>query len=140
MKKVANVFLAAALVIIVTSWSVCFEQAAYAEPGWRGSRGGRTGFGPGYVRHGGHSGIWFGPGWGLWEPFLYSGYPYPYYVQTPVVVSPQDEEYLPTEPPQKEATYWYYCRNPKGYYPYVKRCPDGWMKVVPETAPRDEEE
>jgi len=28
-------------------------------------------------------------------------------------------------------TYWYYCPNPSGYYPYVKECPPGWMTVAP---------
>jgi len=34
--------------------------------------------------------------------------------------------------PLETSSYWYYCENPKGYYPYVKDCPYGWMKVVPE--------
>jgi hypothetical protein len=34
-----------------------------------------------------------------------------------------------------ETSYWYYCRNPQGYYPYVKRCPSGWMRVVPSPPP-----
>jgi len=29
------------------------------------------------------------------------------------------------------ATYWYYCPNPQGYYPYVQQCPAGWMTVIP---------
>lgn len=36
---------------------------------------------------------------------------------------------------QQESDYWYYCQNPEGYYPYVKSCPGGWMKVVPDTVP-----
>ena len=39
-------------------------------------------------------------------------------------------------PPQtyieKPPSYAYYCRRPAGYYPQVPRCPDGWMKVVPD--------
>jgi len=27
--------------------------------------------------------------------------------------------------------YWYYCRNPQGYYPYVTSCPGGWVQVIP---------
>jgi hypothetical protein len=34
-----------------------------------------------------------------------------------------------------EPIYWYYCQNPQGYYPYVKQCPNGWMKVVPSPPP-----
>ena len=33
---------------------------------------------------------------------------------------------------QKPANYWYYCRNPEGYYPYVKQCTAGWIPVPPE--------
>ena len=36
---------------------------------------------------------------------------------------------------QAESEYWYYCDNPQGFYPYIKSCPGGWMKVVPETVP-----
>lgn len=39
---------------------------------------------------------------------------------------PPPPAYAP--PPQ---TYWYYCRDPEGYYPNVRRCPEGWMRVVP---------
>ena len=28
--------------------------------------------------------------------------------------------------------YWYYCKSGKGYYPYVKECPEGWQKVLPQ--------
>ena len=34
-----------------------------------------------------------------------------------------------------QANYWHYCRKPEGYYPHVKKCPDGWMKVVPQLSP-----
>jgi hypothetical protein len=75
---------------------------------------------------------WWGPGafWGgaffgaalaypyYAYPYRYYGYPYPY-AQPPV---------YNTEPQQD---YWYYCQNPQGYYPYVKNCPGGWMRVVP---------
>jgi hypothetical protein len=27
--------------------------------------------------------------------------------------------------------YWYYCRNPQGYYPYLTSCPGGWVQVIP---------
>ncbi|HUL00131.1 MAG TPA: hypothetical protein VLX29_04670 [Nitrospirota bacterium] len=31
--------------------------------------------------------------------------------------------------------YRYYCQESKTYYPYVKQCPGGWMKVVPTPTP-----
>jgi hypothetical protein len=88
---------------------------------------------------GGHSGnsfywggsIWLGPGYpyGPWYPYGW-GYPYPYYAGPPVVIQQQPPVYSQREQPEPD--YWYYCQNPQGYYPYIKNCPGGWMKVVPE--------
>lgn len=33
-------------------------------------------------------------------------------------------------------SYWYYCADPQGYYPYVKSCPLGWQKVAPSVPPQ----
>ncbi len=87
------------------------------------------------LAHGFRGRVWIGPGWGPWW-----GYPYPYYVAPPVVVQQQPEVYV--APGQQEApSYWYFCQNPKGYYPYVKQCPGGWLKVVPTPpAPEEDEE
>lgn len=32
----------------------------------------------------------------------------------------------------QQKNYWYYCRNPEGYYPYVKQCTGDWIKVPPQ--------
>ena len=56
-----------------------------------------------------------------------------YYASPPVVVEQQPPTYV--EPEQPQESYWYYCENPKGYYPYVQNCPGGWMKVAPQPAP-----
>jgi hypothetical protein len=29
------------------------------------------------------------------------------------------------------SNYWYYCREPAGYYPDVLTCPSAWLQVVP---------
>ncbi len=81
----------------------------------------------------GHVGVYLGPVWGpSWS------YPPPYYYPPQVVVVP------PSQPPvyierQDEAVphseaqqYWYFCKSAKGYYPYVKECPEGWHKVLPQ--------
>ncbi len=75
----------------------------------------------------------FGWGWGPDWDFGWGGYPYyPYYDQAPVIIQQQPEEmYIQPEEP----SYWYFCTNPKGYYPYVNHCPSGWMKVVPTPPP-----
>ena len=90
---------------------------------------------PAQAHGGGHGGWGWGPalglglfGLGLWELSQPHYYSYP----APIVQEPLEEIYVQPAPPQPATTgYWYYCRNPEGYYPYVKQCPDGWMKVVP---------
>jgi hypothetical protein len=82
---------------------------------------------------GGHVGIgvWLGPGW--WGPYYAPYYyPYPYYQEPPIVIEQQPEVYVqPAPQTEQQPVYWYYCRDPQGYYPYVKQCPGGWMRVVP---------
>jgi hypothetical protein len=74
--------------------------------------------------------VWGGPGWGPgWGP----GYYPPYYAPQPVYVQPAAP---PVYVEQSNEDYWYYCAQPKAYYPYVKECPQGWMKVVPGSGPR----
>ena len=90
------------------------------------------------------------PGWWghhrPWRPhvhaprFYWSGtvvlgpwYPYGYYAAPPVVIQHDPPVYV--HPEQEEPLYWYYCQDPQGYYPYIKSCPGGWMKVVPEVTP-----
>ena len=96
--------------------------------------------------HGDHVGIgvWVGPGW--WGPgwggpyYPYDPY-YPYYTAPPVITK-QPDTYIQQQPPAQaeEPSYWYFCKDPKGYYPYVKTCPKGWLKVVPSPTPEDGEE
>ena len=87
---------------------------------------------------GGHFGVMIGIPWGPWY------YPPPYYYPpyySPVVVQQQPQVYIeqqqvPAAPAESAATapsnYWYYCASAKGYYPYVKECPGGWQKVLPQ--------
>jgi hypothetical protein len=101
---------------------------------------------PGYA---GGTRVYFGVGIGApyprawvpyrawWGPRYYWGGPIaavPYYSAPPVVIQQPPPVYAQPEQPQAEA-YWYYCRDPQGYYPYVKSCPGGWMKVVPNPGP-----
>jgi hypothetical protein len=86
-------------------------------------------------------GVWIGPVWGPgWWGAPY-GYSYPYYAAPPVVIQQQPQEYVrqPAARPAQQQ-YWYYCSEAKAYYPYVKSCPSGWMKVVPTPAPAPPEE
>ena len=85
-------------------------------------------------------GIWIGPwGPGWWGPsYPYAPYAYPYpYAAAPVVIQQEPQEYIqqPAAQPQPQQQYWYYCTDPQGYYPRVKSCPNGWLRVVPTTGP-----
>ncbi len=103
----------------------------------------------GHHHHHGHvrisGGVWLGPGWGAaWPvPYYPSYYPYyrnPYYAPR-VIVEERPQEFISRENQvNEEGNYWYYCRKPEGYYPYIKECPGGWMKVIPPpAAPQGEE-
>ena len=60
-------------------------------------------------------------------------FPYGYYPRPPVVIQQQPPVYV--QPEQQEEDYWYYCPDPQGYYPYIRDCASGWMKVVPDATP-----
>ncbi|HYB58490.1 MAG TPA: hypothetical protein VEK12_20190 [Alphaproteobacteria bacterium] len=93
--------------------------------------------------HGGwHGGYCCGLGFGFWGWPYY--YPYPYYPDyyaypdyyppvAPAVVAPP----APAAPAGAPAAsnMWYYCDNPKGYYPYVQNCSTAWRQV-PATPPK----
>jgi hypothetical protein len=105
------------------------------------------GRGPGYYhgpRYSYSGSIWIGPGWlDPWWGYPYYSYPYypyPYYPEPPVVTQEQPQVYVEPAPQQEEQNYWYYCPKSKGYYPYVKKCPEGWLRVVPSPVPQDKGE
>jgi hypothetical protein len=58
---------------------------------------------------------------------------YPYYPYYPprTIVQPRQEGYISPPAETEEQDYWYFCRKPEGYYPYIQKCPSGWMKVIP---------
>jgi hypothetical protein len=67
----------------------------------------------------------------FWGPF-WAPYAAPVVVPPPVVVTPAPSVVVP---PAAPPTFWYYCDNPRGYYPYVSQCPSGWRAVSPTPAP-----
>jgi len=120
------VFVVLALLLVSALPGQAFDRGHWGG-GWRG-------------------GGWIGPGWG-WDPWLW-GQPYynpyydgynPYYASPPVVIQQQPQQYVQPAPQPEEQSYWYFCGNPQGYYPYVKKCPGGWMRVVPRSVPPDYE-
>jgi hypothetical protein len=127
MKKLICIGLAAMVMLLAES-----------SPGdaFRGGHGGHFG-------HGGHGRVGVFIGGPVWDPWWWgpSYYPYyPSYSSPPVVVQQQPETYIQQPTPAEEPSYWYFCKDPEGYYPYVKKCPKGWMKVAPSPAPEEEEE
>ncbi|MBI5556905.1 MAG: hypothetical protein HY885_04655 [Deltaproteobacteria bacterium] len=114
-------------ILIVVLLIICSTQVAWAR--WRGH-----GHGHGWR---GNVDIFIGPpllGWRYYPPPYYYDYPPPYYLSPPppsVYI-----ERAPAEPVAPEPqSYWYYCPDPQGYYPSVRECPGGWLKVLPQTQP-----
>jgi len=92
--------------------------------------------------HGGVSvGIVVGPAWGPYYPAPAYYWPryYPAYYPPVIIENTAPTVYVeqPQAPPTAAAAppptnYWYYCTASKTYYPYVKECPGGWQKVLPQ--------
>ncbi|MCL4802116.1 MAG: hypothetical protein KJ025_21165 [Burkholderiales bacterium] len=101
---------------------------------------------PAALAHGGHyprarvgvyigGPLWWGPRF-YYPPAYYYYPPYPYYYQYPPVATgpaspPVYVERGETAAESDSTSWWYYCANPAGYYPYVKQCPGGWQRVAP---------
>lgn len=84
----------------------------------------------------GGSPFWGSPFWGssFYSPY-YPFYPYaPYYPnpsQTIVIQPSTPSRYIEKNDDDNAERYWYYCSDPKGYYPYVLKCNANWQKVIP---------
>lgn len=87
-------------------------------------------------RHGGvRIGLFIGvPTLAYWQ---WHHHPYPYPFSHTVVVRESPPEYIEQSSPAPAAAapqpqqWWYYCADARMYYPYVKECPGGWMRVAP---------
>ena len=83
-------------------------------------RGGRWWHG----RHEGRLGWWWLVG-GLWYFYPAPVYPHPDPYRPPIIVN------VPAPPvEQAPPQFWYYCANPRGYYPYVTQCFSTWQRVL----------
>jgi hypothetical protein len=157
--EVTNMKRALCLILVVAALFLGTTLPGYADGGYRGGGGyhggggyrGGGGYyhgGGGYYHGGGgyYGGVWVGPGWGAWGPGWgvwgpgWWGVPAYPYVAPPVVIEQPAQIFV--EPQQQPETqgYWYYCPDPQGYYPYVNKCPKGWLKVVPTPAPSEKGE
>lgn len=114
-------------------------------PGWGFSTGWgwNTGWswGPGWGGVGFYNNYTFGPYRRFGVNYVYGGgYPVGVVsapiVSSPTLLAPVTPTYIqqnaaPRPAPVQRNTYWYYCRNPEGYYPQVKQCSGEWIKVLP---------
>jgi hypothetical protein len=102
-------------------------------PGW-----GAGYWGPRYGVYYGGLGYWGGPGYwgGAWPYALGAAYAAPYaYAPLVVNAAPAPQVFVQQDAAAAAAaadSYWYYCTQPAGYFPYVKDCTQAWMKVVPQ--------
>lgn len=108
---------------------------------YRSPRGFYRGYGYGLGFGFGGYGLGLGLGYGLGYGGYGFGYGPPYYPYPPVAPSvPQvyiERQDMPPQDGRQSSAqlppdYWYYCRAPEGYYPYVKDCPEGWEQVTPQ--------
>jgi len=124
---------------LLLSGALAAALAAAAIPasahGYRGHHGGHGG-------HGGHAslGLYFGVPLAVpyyYPPTYYYG-PRVYYSE-PLAIAPAAPAYYiqqdnPAAPPP--GGYWYYCRDPQGYYPQVQQCPTPWQQVPAQPSTR----
>ncbi len=128
-----------ALALLIANGPQFLVTPAMAQHGHGGGPGGGHGGGGrggGWHGDGGWHGGWYGGvGIGWWGWPYYGGWPYyldwPYY---PYAYYPPPVYQAPVVMPQAPATaaqssFWYYCANPKGYYPYVQSCQGAWQPV-----------
>lgn len=108
------------------------------------------GLGSGYYSRGFYGSRFYGPGFydgGFYGYGGYGGYGGIYNYNTyypPTVIIPStppvyiqrepEQQVQPTQANQEQSNNWHYCRKPEGYYPYVRKCPGGWLQVAPHPA------
>jgi hypothetical protein len=159
MKSVGRLFLGALMLAGAAVAATPAAQAQWFSYGYSSGRVGpgvhfSLGFGPGWTTgrwvHG-----WHGPRYGWWwtvgnDWYYYPRpvYPYPAYMPPrfegyydygradpgygPQAGPGYGPEYADPNPQRPE--YWYFCRNPEGYYPYVQNC-DDWQEELAQGGP-----
>lgn len=122
-----------------------FAGPRFNGPGFNGPRFG-AGWSRGTWTHGWHDnrfGWWWtvGPSWYWYSQPVYPYPAYPaYYDYGPLDDGPTVRGYYPPPRAQRGPApqqYWYYCDNPRGYYPYVGDCAE-WRQVAATPPGADE--
>ena len=111
----------------------------YGYPGYGFGLGLGLGYGAGWAWSAGSPWYWGAPA----AVYGFPGFYYPYGYAAPLYGVNADLSYVqqpPAEivqpPPARQATsYWYYCTEPAGYYPYVRQCSRPWVPVQPQFTP-----
>ena len=82
--------------------------------------------------------VYFGPQVSYW-PYGPANTVGPTYYVDPIYVAPPLASIPPPPPGASQVSalgmpgseWWYFCKDPNGYYPYVRECQSGWEKVSP---------
>jgi len=154
------------LLVVLISIAVVLVPTGSVMAAGRGHGGGNWGGHGGGHWSGGWHGGWGWSGFGLgvatgallsypyyyqpYYPYYYDAYYYPYgYAPayrpaTEVIVRDSAYTHEPGyyEPARRSSgNTWYYCRESRAYYPYVRKCAGGWEKVpaVPPSSEPDDE-
>jgi len=53
-------------------------------------------------------------------------------VESPLAFD-QNSSFVEQAQAEPAATYWYYCIEPPGYFPYVQNCNRAWVPVLPQS-------
>jgi hypothetical protein len=61
--------------------------------------------------------------------YVYAYPPVVAYSSPPVYIQRGDEGNQEGNQIQPAPAFWYFCSEPRGYYPYVSQCPKGWQQV-----------
>ena len=129
--------LAAALLALVLTGTEAWAKGGSGGRGGGGGRAGHSGSKSGSHHHthrgsrhsyGASSGVsFYGSYWAF--PAYWFAAAVPYLPREPVYYIERSEEEL------RSSSVWYYCESEAAYYPYVSRCPAGWVQVEPFALP-----
>ena len=124
----------AALVALALTGTEAWAKGSSGGRG--GGRAGHSGSKSGSHHHHHRGSQHYGSSSGVFFYGSYLAYPAywfaeaaPYLPRGPVYYIERSEEEL------RSSSVWYYCESEAAYYPYVSRCPAGWVQVEPFALP-----